>query len=280
MRKLLSANFARLVKGKLFWTLEAACCALSVIWYILAARNTHNMGLPWLQGNANYYFFLINIYIGIFLAIFASLFIGTEYADGVIRNKLSVGHRRRDIYLANLTVTIAVGFIFTLTHFAAAVLVGMPFAGAAAVTAIAPPVWRLGETALIVLVYAALFTLLAMADTNRSRVAVIALLLSLALALGGMAVYGKLHQPELTTRMVMQEDGSFLREENIPNPAYVSGAAREILTWFKAFLPSSQALQIANRDGTLEIRAPFCLAGTAVLLTFCGVKLFEKKDIQ
>ena len=46
----------------------------------------------------------INI-IGLFMAMFTSLFIGTEYDYGTIRNKIIVGHSRTSIYFSNLSMT-------------------------------------------------------------------------------------------------------------------------------------------------------------------------------
>ena len=41
------------------------------------------------------------------LSILITLFIGIEYSDKTIRNKLIVGHSRSEVYLANLVVGIA-----------------------------------------------------------------------------------------------------------------------------------------------------------------------------
>ncbi len=43
--------------------------------------------------------------IGVVIAIFTSLFLGVEYSEGAIRNKISMGHKRTAIYLSNLILT-------------------------------------------------------------------------------------------------------------------------------------------------------------------------------
>ncbi|MGY3662454.1 MAG: hypothetical protein ACXAHE_00930 [Roseburia sp. 1XD42-69] len=45
------------------------------------------------------------------------MFLGTDYSDGTIRNKLTVGHTRTNIYLANLIVTFAAGLLIMCVWF-------------------------------------------------------------------------------------------------------------------------------------------------------------------
>ena len=104
MRSLLSANFARLWKSRFFWMMEAAVALFGAIVYALTAINTHNFGAAWAVARANVHFFLVLMVMGPALAVFTGFYIGTEYADGTICNKLCVGHTRRAIYLANLAV--------------------------------------------------------------------------------------------------------------------------------------------------------------------------------
>lgn len=92
MRKLLSANLFRLWKSKIFWVLEGISAIVGTFIYVLAIINTRNISTDWYRGNGNYYFFSELVYIGIIMAVFISFYVGTEYADGTIRNKLSRVH--------------------------------------------------------------------------------------------------------------------------------------------------------------------------------------------
>ncbi len=279
MRKLLSANFARLFKSKAFWTLESICLGLGVIFYSLFIINTRNIGENWLLRNANYYFFFFIVYIGVMIAIFSSMFIGTDYSDGTIRNKLCVGHSRRNIYLANLIVIYVVGLLFCISHIASAFVIGIPGVGTGAIMAISSPLWRIGCCIVIVAGYASIFTLLTMLDNNKARTAVVSLVLALILIVGGMYVYGRLQEPEMISQMVMQEDGSFQMQE-IPNNNYISGTTRMIYGVIEDLLPSSGAMHIADRDGVFDWKMPCCLMGTSLLLTLGGIIIFEKEDIR
>ena len=135
-------------------------------------------------------------------------------------------------------------------------------------------------TVALVLCYAAFFTFLAMLDNSKARNAAISLVLSLVIALCGLYTYGRLREPEFTSKMVMQEDGSFLREEGVPNSRYLSGTARDVYTVADALLPSAQALRITNVEGEFSALSLICLAGVAIAFTSGGVIAFKKKDIR
>ena len=134
MRKLLSANFARLWKSKIFWTLEGFCFGFGVFTYILVAINTRNLGQGWLEYEAHAYFYFPFLFIAAIIAIFACFFIGNDYSDGTIRNKLIVGHSRMNIYFSFFLIVCIASVLFLLAHVLAVLIVGLPFSGAAVLT--------------------------------------------------------------------------------------------------------------------------------------------------
>lgn len=117
-------------------------------------------------------------------------------------------------------------------------------------------------------------------DGSKARNGAISLVLALVIALGGLYTYGSLQEPEFTTRMVMQEDGSFVRQEGVPNSRYLRGTARAVYTAADAFLPSAQALRITNAEGEFSALSLICLTGLAIAFTSGGVVAFKKKDIR
>lgn len=279
MRNLLSANIFRLLKSKVFWVLELGVAAWSIFMYCLFAYNTNVQGESWMLANAHIYFFYFLLYIGVVMAVFTALFLGTEYDHGTIRNKLTAGHRRSQVYLSNLLVVIGVGVLYMLTHILAAVLVGVPTAGVEVIRALHEPFWRMGGSLLIVGCYGALFTMFAMLDGNKARCAVVSMGVALALVFGGVLVYGNVTMEETKIQMVLQEDGSYVRQE-VSNPRYPTGTKRVALTWVDACLPGSQALHIAVRDGAFEAYMPFCMLALSGMLTIGGLQGFKRKDIK
>ena len=60
---------------------------------------------------------------------FCQPFIGTEYSDGTIRNKIVVGHSRSTIYLANLLTCCFAGLIMCLCFILPTLAIRIPLFG-------------------------------------------------------------------------------------------------------------------------------------------------------
>lgn len=105
MYKLLSANLSRLWINKAFWlTVVLMICLESICCLLLSGQDSVSM---------DYILFISLQGIGILTSVFFSLFLGDEYSDGTIRNKIIVGHKRENIYLASfITGIIAVTVIY------------------------------------------------------------------------------------------------------------------------------------------------------------------------
>ena len=280
MRKLLSANFSRLWRSKIFWVLEALSAVAGAVFYILAIINTKNIGENWYLASGNYYFYIGLVIVGAIMAVFSAFYIGSEYDQGTIRNKLNVGCTRNSIYLANLIIVVTAGVLFTMTHIAASVVVGLPFLGGLMWDALAPIWWRIPSAMVMLLCYAAVFTFIAMQDSNKSRSLIISFVFALVIIIGGLYIYGALQEPEFTTRMVMQDDGSYLRQEGIPNSRYIRGTARMVYTFIEACIPSTQGLNIARSEGVFNPLAIICQLCVTALFAGAGMALFKKKDIK
>ena len=127
MNKLLSANFMRLKKSKIFW-----CCMIFMVILALIGpvgqyfqAQKYASFEPMIDGQL----FTFAMFIGIVLSTFCGLFLGIEYGDGTIRNKVVVGHKRSSIYLANLITCIAAGLAMCAAFMLVYVAVGIPLIG-------------------------------------------------------------------------------------------------------------------------------------------------------
>lgn len=280
MRKLLSANFSRLWKSKIFWILETISALTGALFYILAIINENNIGDGWYLTNGNFYFFIVLIYVGAVIAVFSGFYIGSEYSDETIRNKITVGGTRSNIYLSNLIVVVIAGILFVITQMVVSVCIGLPFLGTQIWKALSPVSWRIPTAFIMILCYGAIFTFLGMMDSNKSRNLIISFVFALLIIFAGLFTYSHLNEPKLTSRMIMQEDGSYLREFNISNPRYINGTIRIVYTFLDAFIPSSQGFNIARSEGVFNLLAVICQLGVTIAFTSVGIILFKKKDIK
>ena len=280
MRKLLSANFARLWKSKVFWVLEGFCFGFGVFAYILVAINTRNLGQGWLEYEAHAYFYLPVLFIAVIVAIFSCFFIGNDYSDGTIRNKLIVGHSRVNIYFSFLLTVCVASVLFLLAHVLAMLSVGLPFSGAAVLTHAEFQPWRIMNVLLTAIVYAAIFTLLSMLDSNKARNVVVSLLVACVLIFAGFYFYDKVSAPEYIQLVTHQSDGSLLLQDGPPNPEYLAGVNRIVHHWITLILPSGSVMLSLDKRLGFDWRNTLCSVVMILLLTLVGISFFKRKDIK
>ncbi len=296
MRNLLTANFARLWRNRLFWLLEAGIAAWGVFAYVMLKINMKN-GYP-LQ-SSNTYFFNDMIFAGITLACFGGFFIGTEYSDGTIRNKLSVGHDRKSVYLANLITLVCVGFLQLAAYKLAAVTAGAALVGDLVWSALYRPAESIALSVLSVCVSAAIVAFLSMVITDKPKAVLINVLFAvLILAAGASALKGMM-QPETINRFYIPETGEYKYEgeesmpegavfiaEEIPNPRYLRGTERTVYGWITAVLPTSQGLLSAMRtEESVEFdrfsaRNVVGTAAAVCLISAGGIYIFRRRDLK
>lgn len=277
MYKLLSADFRRLIKSKLFWILLFMMFFLSA-GNMLSFCNRNRHIVPIREIGLEDAWFMPVLLLGIFCAVFSGLFFGTEYSDGSIRNKLSVGHTRSSVYLANLLLC----FAATLS-FAVAALVG----GLAGIPALG--LWTLDISMLLLYLcliillsaaYSAIAAFISMLCSNKAAASVISILFILVLFVASSRLDARLQEPELTQNIIMTAEDGMQWGEPVPNPLYVSGSLRLVLQFLMLLLPTGQGQQIAYLNISQPVTALLCSIGIAVIVTAAGMLLFQKKDIR
>ncbi|MDE5577128.1 MAG: ABC transporter permease [Oscillospiraceae bacterium] len=104
MSRLLKANFARLLKNKTFHICMFIMFGFAVAVLFASSSDESFVALDGLL-------FVGSFFVGIAIAVFVGIFIGTEYSDGTLRSKLTSGHSRITVYLANLISCTAAGIL-------------------------------------------------------------------------------------------------------------------------------------------------------------------------
>ncbi len=275
MNKLIAANFMRLKKSKVFWACIGFMSGFAVMMQIFNYRDMLEGTELTLESDL----FVFATFIGIAAAVFASLFIGTEYSDGTIRNKVIIGHNRRDIYLSNFITAAAVSMTMCIAYMAVYSLIGVGLIGK-----FTSDLKMILVQLLCVLVLsaacAAIFTLLAMLNHNKAASSVICVLLAFGILFAGSYIHNRLEEPETYEGYYMDESGQLQLGEPEKNPRYLSGTKRQVFLFADDFLPGGQQLQIGS-GGAAE---PWKLMGYSVIITAgvtaAGVLLFRRKDLK
>lgn len=275
MAKLLRANLSRLWKSRIFYVGLIFMAVLNVF-LVLDGWKSIRMGYT---EPLEEMLFQNCIVIGFVCAVVVGMFLGTEYSDGTIRNKIAVGHTRVNIYLANLIVCAAASALLLMISLS----VGFGL-GSFLLDPLELPVKALLLYTLIGLLttvsFASIYTLVAMLSPSKASGAVLCLVLSLVLVFAASLVGGTLTEPEMVQDYVMTENGMPIPGDPHPNPRYVTGTKRAVLEVIYDVLPTGQAFQISNNECAHPVRLPiFSLLLTLVTST-AGALLFRRRDLK
>lgn len=284
MSKLLYANSFRVKRDKMFWIGFIFMAAMGIILPLSNFLTIHRIvqetgervDVP-LEG----VFFAFDLLVPFAAAIFCSLFIGTEYSDGAIRNKLVIGHRRTDIYLANLITCTVVSLLFAVVFILTCGITGGLTLDGFQMGAKTIALYLLASVC-VILTFNALFTCLAMLNQNKAVVAIITILSILLLLFIALYVEGRLSEPEFwDAEFYMNDAGQIVNEPAIPNPNYISSpAVRSFLGFLYDFLPGGQAYQLANAAALHPVQISLYSLLIAAGSTFVGMAAFRRKDIK
>lgn len=279
MRKLLSANFSRLWKDKVFWLCMGVMLLYSAA-YMLNGSRQATIYLSDYNYSIDKYYFHFAVVIGAFCALFSSMFLGTEYSDGTIRNKIIIGHTRTSIYMAQLITSFTATLLLMMVWLIGA-LAAIPTLG----------VWEMGIPNLLAYLciavmfeaaFSAIFTFVCMQSTNKAITVGISMVLFLGLLIFASMTYNALSQPEMTSSVQITA-GGMQKSEPTPNPNYVSGVTRTIYEYIVDFLPTGQGLQMWQLEignAAHMIRMLVSSAAITVLTTLGGIFIFKRKDLK
>lgn len=273
MNRLLTANFTRLKKSKIFWICIIFMFALGAL--EISALGLLDIQVEYMDSDFFDYVPTIQI-VG---AVFCSLFIGTEHSNGTIRNKIIIGHQRVSIYLSNF-ITCAFADILICTSFLIGYFcVGFPLIKAFESDAKTIVVCILCSYVLSIAI-TAIYTMIAMLSQNKAAIAVTCMILALLCIYSGGYISSRLNEPEEIANSIIVVDGQVTPTDITPNPLYLSGTQRDVFEFLNDFLPGGQAVQIAN----IEVEKPYLLTLYSgmiiIIITGIGCAAFQRKDLR
>lgn len=278
MSKLLSVNFARLKQNKAFWI-------SMVITFLFGGYAPFANYMQMQDMNFEYTlemgFFNYSVLAFILLSIFVSLFLGTEYSDGTIRNKIVVGHTRIHIYLSSFIVSMAAGVLMCVAFIIPYLCVGIPLFGFFKMSLL-EVIAYMGAILFLIAALNGIYVLIAMLSQNKAVSAVACIMTSFLLIIAGSYITNRLNEPETYSSYVYldTETGEMSTGDETPNPSHLEGTEREVYEFLYDFLPGGQVIQLSS----IEQCNVFLLAGysalIAVFTTGFGIYFFRRKDLK
>lgn len=263
MNKLLRANFARLWKNRLFLAGMAFMFLFGSLYVLKQYQQVRVYQIPVSLEST---FFTYAMLIGVLSAIFCSLFLGTEYGDGAMRNKIIAGHKRTDIYLSNLIVNLSASLLMCLSYILSNVALGIPLLGFQS-TGLLEILRLLLGSCVTVAALCSVFTMVSLLIQNKALAPVVCIV-GMFLMLGAVSeIKRMLDQPQYYY-------------DNTKNNNYLEGETREKFEFLYNFLPAGQEMQYAAMK--TENIGEMCLysLGITIAATGVGTFFFRKKDIK
>lgn len=282
MNNLLSAGFLRLWRSRSFWVTLAVMAAIGAAEPVLARVSALEFaanGAADVSVSLDSRYFIFPFLSGILLSPFCALFVGAEYSDGTIRNKLAVGHSRVSVYLVNLILCTAAGILLCLGYIAAVLAVGTPLLGPMK-SPLPMILWYTLCAVVMTSAMAALYTMISMVCQNKAVSVVVCIFLAYFLLFLGIFLNARLSEPEIYPASEYIQDGQIMTAEAHPNPFYVRGAKRAAYQ-FLYDLPGCQTVQLAGAADTgAPPRLPLYSLAFIVLSSGAGSVIFRKKDLK
>lgn len=281
MRNLLSANLHRLRKSKVFW----GCEMVIALYALILSRGLYmDMKINNAAHCLDTGLFQYLVFSGIILAVFCSLYLGPELGDGTVRNKVVTGHRKSHIYLANLLVCTIASLGMSLTHLAVYLAMSLPCLGPLE-TDMTTAVAILISGMVLALAYCAIFTLIAMLNSNKAVVSTACILLAFILFFAGIIIRQRLDEPESFEIVDYDQETmeAIYTGQTIANNKYLSASKRKTYEFLNDFLPGGQGLQLSGMmmpELTFDWVLPLYSLAITLCVTGTGIMIFVKKDIN
>lgn len=278
MYKLLNANFYRLIKNKIFWLSVIATVIMAfVLFCILDLSN----------GIETILFKHIGV-SGIFISIFTSLFVGIEYANGTIRNKIIVGHSRIKIYLSNLMMSITVGIILEIIYIVTVFIVGIPICGGLQIST-SQFIKILLNIIMIIVTYSSIFNCITLLCSEITISTIIGIILILTMFVMEEIVSMTASSEKYKYSISRDEQGIITKEIIGLNPNYPGETKKKIAQTILCIMPNGQSDLIITKiseqlmfneepyDTTNLLLYSF---GTIIVINTIGIYFFSKKELK
>lgn len=278
MNKLLRADFSRLFKDMVFKLSIAAAFLTGLGSALMRVKNNIDYDGAFTM-HLDKSFLPLAILLVLVCSAFTSLFLGTEYSEATVRNKVIAGHGRCVICLSGLICSLAATFVIAAAFLLPYYAVGLPTVGFSedgSKDVVSFTVVFIG----MLLAFTSLFAMLVHIVRNKAYSAVCCILLAILMTVAGIWISGRLAEPEYYSAYASTADGGVVETKAEKNPNYVDGAGREALRILLDVSSGGQLAQLDGFDSEKTVTLIACDLAAIVLCGFGAALILKKRDLS
>lgn len=272
MSNLLKAGFFRLRKSSIYWMFVILTIVIAI--FNLIKFNNTEFQTTLIKVLNDYI-----IYIGIFIAIFISIFVGKEYSDGIIRNKIIVGHSRISIYLSKLLLSIIASIFCELIYVFTVYLIGIHIYKSTQLS-ISQILLCILNSFLVIVEYCSIFNFITMNSSEITFSTVASIIIFIAICVIEQYFGYIANSQKFINNTFIDENGNEQIISQEPNPNYPGDSKVKIAKIVYYSIPLGQANKISNLDFESLNILPIFSISAIFLLNLLGIFLFLKKEIK
>ena len=258
MIKILRADFIRLRKSFAFRLSLFGILALASAFMFMQAT-----GMDYTVGLNRVIFLPMSLY-GIAMAAFVSVFVGTDFSDGFIRNKILASDHRSDLVISHIIVSCSGGLLIYMIVTAFSTGIGRFFFENNMDSKVFFKYFLLGIG--MSLVTCCMFSVITVLCGKKTQ----AIIGCMGLAFGMLFLC--LH----TNEVLVQTE----YKDGVLNPNYVGGIRRMVYGFLHDLNPCGQAAQLSGWEVWHPARMVLIDLLLIIGLTVMGCRLFDRKDIN
>ena len=244
MLRLLRENITRILKSATFWIFFSAYTLYSILMPIIVRFFPYD---PIYHSSME----LLAVGYGVIglpipaacVAMICSVNFGLDFYNGTLKNKIVLGYKKSQIYVANLLTTMLIAIALNIVYLFFFCSLTLPLFGK--VNAPASDIVKLLLVELMMLLaYSSIFTFITMTSKN----AIVAMLVSLALIIASYFVTLFISDAIMKIPAYIEVDAEFWGipyKKQVPNPDYPSKVEWGLYNFMMDFLPTGQNVRIA-----------------------------------
>lgn len=270
MIKLLKAGFFRLKKDVIFW-----------LFIFLTIGMAGFTLFRYLSVEGAYLDKILNefiMYIGLFIAIFVSIFVGKEYGQGIIRNKIIVGHSRISIFLSNLIISIVVSLLCELIYLIIVFLIGIPLFGQMQMSFSQFAIVLL-NTALVIISFCSIYNFITMICSEITISISICIILFVAMFVAQAALGFTANSRKYIEHAFWDNGNKYIISQE-PDPNYPGDEKVKQARTLYLSIPQGQAMKIGGNDLTYSAQMAISSIILIGVVNIVGVCIFSKKELK